>query len=122
MFSNYFYDTLRYDMIWLFGQTDTVDGSGGQSLGSRSVGNLDGGNTLSECENPKVSTSTYSDSFSLVLSPIFVPLSLFFSLSPSAFFRHFLEFLSFRAPGTLGTRRLTHTQGVMTSTQVINLE
>ena len=50
MFSNYYYDTLRYDMIWLFGQTDTVDGSGGQSLGSRSVGNLDGGNTLSESE------------------------------------------------------------------------
>ena len=80
MFSDYYYDTLRYDMIWSFGQTDTVDGSGGQSLGSRSVGNLDGGNTLSECENPKVSTSTYSDSFSLLLSP---HLCTSFSLLPS---------------------------------------
>ena len=51
-------------MIYHFGQTDNVDGSGGQSLGSRSVGNLDGGNTLSECENPKVSTSTCADSLS----------------------------------------------------------
>ena len=51
-------------MIHHSGQTDNVDGSGGQSLGSRSVGNLDGGNTMSECENPKVSASTCSDSLS----------------------------------------------------------
>ena len=44
-------------------------------------------------------------------------LTLTFS-QPINFFFHFLELLPISAPGTLGARRSTHAQGVVSSTQV----